>query len=93
MSRIWLIAYDISDDRQRRSIEKILLSKGDRVQKSVFECLLSYELLLRLRAELQKMIDPENDRISYYPLCQHCQRKVRWQGCGQAPDNASVFIV
>lgn len=93
MSRIWLIAYDITDDRQRRAVEKELLAKGERVQKSVFECLLNIDDLRVLRAQLQEFITPDTDSIAYYPLCQTCQNKVRWQGCGVAPDNAEYFIV
>jgi CRISPR-associated protein Cas2 len=93
MSRIWLIAYDITDDQQRRAVEKELIAKGERVQKSVFECLLNIDDLRELRAQLQELITPDTDSIAYYPLCQTCQKKVRWQGCGAAPDNAEYFIV
>ncbi|MFW5443046.1 MAG: CRISPR-associated endonuclease Cas2 [Methylococcaceae bacterium] len=39
--RRWMIAYDISDHRQRRSIFNLLKDHGQRVQFSVFECELS----------------------------------------------------
>jgi CRISPR-associated protein Cas2 len=35
------IAYDISDDAERRRVDKVLQGFGFRVQKSVFECKLT----------------------------------------------------
>lgn len=35
------IAYDITDDAERRKVDKILQGFGFRVQKSVFECKLT----------------------------------------------------
>jgi CRISPR-associated protein Cas2 len=37
----YAIAYDVSDDRERRRLDKLLKGWGFRVQKSVFECRLS----------------------------------------------------
>lgn len=34
---LYVAAYDIADNRIRRSVSKLLLRWGDRVQKSVFE--------------------------------------------------------
>lgn len=35
---MYVISYDISNDRRRNKIAKILLDYGRRVQYSVFEC-------------------------------------------------------
>lgn len=35
------VVYDISDDRERRMVDKVLAGFGFRVQKSVYECCLS----------------------------------------------------
>lgn len=37
-SSLWVVAYDISEDRERDQAERVLLGFGFRVQKSVFEC-------------------------------------------------------
>ena len=35
------IAYDVSDDRERRRVDRVLGGFGFRIQKSVFECRLT----------------------------------------------------
>ncbi len=37
----YIVAYDISDDTERRAVDRILIGYGFRVQKSVFSCSLS----------------------------------------------------
>lgn len=46
----YTVVYDISDDRERYRVDKVMRGMGFRVQKSVFECRLSrgdYQSLLR----------------------------------------------
>ncbi|WP_077272722.1 CRISPR-associated endonuclease Cas2 [Acidithiobacillus caldus] len=93
MSRLWMICYDINDSRRRRAIEQELQRYGDRVQKSVFECLLNPEQLRALRTNLLLFLDQEHDSIRYYPLCKRCQDKVCWQGIGNRPDTAEWHIM
>jgi CRISPR-associated protein Cas2 len=35
------VVYDVSDDKERRKVDRVLTGYGFRVQKSVFECRLS----------------------------------------------------
>jgi CRISPR-associated protein Cas2 len=35
------VAYDVSDDRERRRVDRVLSGFGFRIQKSVFECRLT----------------------------------------------------
>lgn len=51
----YTIAYDLSDDRERRRIDKLLKGWGFRVQKSVFECRLTRNEKRRLTAALQAL--------------------------------------
>lgn len=50
----YAVIYDISQDRERRRVEKILKGFGFRIQKSVFECALNRggreELIRQLEA-------------------------------------------
>ncbi|MGR5243180.1 CRISPR-associated endonuclease Cas2 [Vibrio sp. PNB23_22_6] len=75
----FVICYDISDRRARYHVEKELLGYGERVQYSVFECRLSQAEFLRLRATLVSYI-ADSDKINYYRLCSHCQRRRLTQG-------------
>ena len=54
-SRRYIIVYDISDDRERARVSKILCGYGDRVQESVFECRLSVSMRERLRKQLEAL--------------------------------------
>lgn len=87
-----MISYDISNDRHRREVELCLQRYGNRVQKSVFECLLKSVQLEELRQELSQLINSETDSLRYYPLCARCQDSIKWLGIGDAPDNAAWYI-
>ncbi len=69
---IWLICFDIEDDRTRRRVARLLEKKGVRVQKSVFECRFrTPERKDRLVRQLQRLLEnsPEaNPNIRFYRL-------------------------
>ncbi len=90
--RRWMIAYDISDNRQRRLIFKCLKDHGQRVQFSVFECELSKKQQQALRKQLCEYMD-DDDSIRWYPLCRWCEPKVAWTGNGQAPQFDGFHIL
>lgn len=71
MEQTWLVAYDISDDRIRRRIERILLAHGERELYSVFRCRLLPVQLRDLRLRLAGQI-AKADSIRYYPVCAAC---------------------
>lgn len=82
--RVFLVCFDISDDRLRRRVAKVLLEYGDRVQKSVFEVVIqSAETYQALLDDLQQLIavtdvdeeedDDEDVNIRFYRLCKTCQ--------------------
>ncbi|WP_197719443.1 CRISPR-associated endonuclease Cas2 [Actinomyces howellii] len=58
-----LVAYDVPSDRRRARVAKCLLKYGDRIQYSVFVVDASPAKLLRLRGELDGLVDPEEDSI------------------------------
>jgi len=81
----FVIAYDVASDRRRNAIAKLLLSFGERVQYSVFECDLSPQRLALLQARLSALIHPKKDRVNFYPLCQACFAKAASMGKMIAP--------
>jgi len=72
---VWLVVYDIRNDRRRRRIEKILKRYGLRVQYSVFECDLDARAYVRLRDLLGAVADDE-DSVRFYGLCDGCAERV-----------------
>ena len=93
MQRLWLIAYDIVDDKTRLRVERALLKLGERVQWSVFEAFLSAHEQRRLQADLASLIVSEADSVRFYPLCRWCQARVNWQGDGRRNVGPCVLIV
>ena len=63
-----VICFDISDDRRRRRVVRVLESFAYRAQESVFEGCLDGRERRRLQAALAKCINVEADRIAIYAL-------------------------
>lgn len=80
-----LVAYDVSTEmptgRTRlRKVAKICEGFGQRVQKSVFECVLSEMQLVQLEHRLSGVIDPEIDSLRIYRLREPRGRYIRVLG-------------
>ena len=86
-----VITYDISEDKRRTKIHKVLKSYGQWMQFSVFECVLTATEYARLRNRLNKLIQPEEDSIRFYFLCECCQRKVERIG-GELVRDDTIFF-
>ncbi|NPA76407.1 MAG: CRISPR-associated endonuclease Cas2 [Candidatus Diapherotrites archaeon] len=65
-NNLFVISYDIPDDRRRFKIANILKSYGERVQYSVFECWLNQAELNRLIEELEDRIELDVDSVRMY---------------------------
>lgn len=83
---LYIVCYDISDNRARYRVVKALKGFGRRIQKSVFECPdLTEKQLLDLQEKLESLIDHGVDSIHYFRLCKACTQEVEWSGLGQKP--------
>jgi CRISPR-associated protein Cas2 len=81
-----VICFDVSDDRKRYRLVKVLLGCAERVQKSVFEARkLNEAAFLRLRSRAERIIDPKTDSLRYYRLCAACVPRVEHHGAGPGP--------
>ena len=83
-----LITYDVSTQdaagaRRLRSVAKACVAHGQRVQNSVFECLLSEAQFSELRHRLEQLIEPESDSLRFYLLGNHYENKVVHVGVKQ----------
>jgi CRISPR-associated protein Cas2 len=68
-----IIAYDISvtssDGQKRlRDIAKYCQNIGQRVQNSVFECVIDYAQYVKIINDISKLIDTSSDSIRIYNL-------------------------
>ena len=80
-----LITYDVSTQdaagRTRlRKVAKECVNYGQRVQCSVFECLLDAAQCRSLQAKLCKIMDPQKDSLRFYYLGDHYKSKIEHFG-------------
>lgn len=93
-----LISYDVStidkSGRTRlRKVAKICQNYGQRVQNSVFEISVDYGTFLKVKDELLKVIDVENDSLRFYYLGDNWQRRVEHYGTKDTynPEGPLIF--
>jgi len=88
-----VVAYDIVDDRKRLRVAKLMKSYGVRVQKSVFECILDDRRYLKMKEQVEKLIDWEDDGVRYYILCAGCVKNIDTSGVGVIMEDEEVIVV
>ena len=93
-----LITYDVNvtspiGKRRLRRVAKICTNHGQRVQNSVFECLLEPAMWVKMKAELEQEIDPETDSLRYYFLGANWRKRVEHIGAKEAYDPEGPLIV
>lgn len=90
MSR-YIAAYDISDDRQRVRVAKVLDRYGMRLQYSVFEVWLDPDELPELRRQVGPLLK-ETDQFEIIPIDVSPQRtRWRWGSPGESYDAVVVL--
>lgn len=89
---LYVVAYDISNDRRRTKVHKALSGFGQWTQYSLFECHLNDKQYLQLRHRLAELLNPEEDSVRFYPLCAACLGKVETVG-GEKPHDPVTIIV
>lgn len=88
----YIVSYDISDNRKRTKVAKILLDYGTRVQFSVFECILDDDLLKKMTSRILKVVS-EDDGIRIYALCAKCKATIKVFGRGKVTEDENVYIL
>ena len=88
----YTVAYDITNDKRRNKVAKILKDFGSRIQFSVFECNTDRRALLRLQNRLEKAIDLQEDTIIFYHLCAACEKQIDRIGLKKGLDNQSYIV-
>ena len=63
MRQVYLIAYDVADDKRRTKVFNKLKGYGDALQYSLFRCVLTPAQRLILRSEVWNIINHDQDRI------------------------------
>ena len=76
-----------------RKVAKQCEDYGQRVQNSVFECLVDPVQFAQLRKKLEALIDIEKDSLRYYFLGANWKRRVEHVGVKTSYDPEGVLMV
>ena len=93
-----LVAYDVNTEtaegkKRLRTVAKTCENRGQRVQNSVFECLIDPAQWTVLRECLVSMIDEEKDSLRFYFLGANWKRRVEHVGAKPTYDPEGPLVV
>ncbi|MGC4379159.1 CRISPR-associated endonuclease Cas2 [Fictibacillus sp. Mic-4] len=92
-----LITYDVSTassagQKRLRRVSKVCQNYGQRVQNSVFECVVDATQFTSLKIELANIIDESQDSLRFYQLGNNYKTKVEHIGVGESVDLEGPLI-
>lgn len=93
-----LITYDVQTEthegeKRLRKVARLCQDYGQRVQNSVFECILTDVQLADLKNRLQQVIDTVNDSIRIYYLNRNENRRIVTLGKNNTTDIEGTLII
>lgn len=93
-----LITYDVNtedaDGKKRlRKVAKQCQNYGQRVQNSVFECLVDPVQFAQLKRNLEQIIEPSKDSLRYYFLGKNWRIRVEHVGAKPTYDPEGVLTI
>ncbi len=93
-----LITYDVSTQdaagkKRLRKVAKECVNYGQRVQNSVFECILDASQTLLLKDKLLSLINEKEDSLRFYYLGNHYQTKVEHFGVKVSYEAEGVLMI
>ena len=93
-----LITYDVSTQdaagkSRLRKVAKECVNYGQRVQNSVFECILDSSQLLLLKARLFSLINEKEDSLRFYYLGNNYRAKVEHFGSKASYEAEGILMI
>lgn len=93
-----LITYDVNTEdaagrRRLRKIAKECVNYGQRVQNSVFECVLDAAQCRQLQHKLVQIMDADKDSLRFYYLGNKYRTKIEHFGGKQTYDPEGVLMI
>jgi len=93
-----LVTYDVNTEtpagrKRLRLVAKQCLNHGQRVQNSVFECLVDPVEFAKLKKRLEEIVDVETDSLRYYFLGDNWKRRVEHIGAKKSYDPEGVLTI
>lgn len=92
-----LITYDVNTQtaqgvRRLNKVAKICTNYGQRVQNSVFECIVDSTQLAMVKKQIMDIIDVEQDSVRYYVLGEKYKNRVEHVGKNRGVDMTGILI-
>lgn len=93
-----LITYDVNTEtyagkKRLNKVAKQCVNYGQRVQNSVFECLMDPAQFAVLKNKLEEIADPDKDSIRYYMLGDNWKRRIEHFGAKSTYDPEGTLII
>lgn len=93
-----LITYDVETTtpagrKRLRQVAKQCVNYGQRVQNSVFECLIDPTKFKELKYKLEAIIDPAKDSLRYYSLGDNYKNRIEHIGFKVSYDPEGPLII
>ena len=93
-----VVAYDVKTSdpegaKRLRRVAKVCTNYGQRVQFSVFECVVDPAQWTMLRQRLIKEIDVESDSLRFYFLGSNWKRRIEHIGVEKSIDQEGLLLV
>lgn len=93
-----LVTYDVATSdaggaRRLRRVAKLCTEYGQRVQSSVFECLVEPAQFELLKHELGKVIDERKDSLLFYNLGKNRKPRVARLGLNEVYDPEGLLLI
>lgn len=93
-----LITYDVNTEtasgkKRLRQVAKQCVNYGQRVQNSVFECVLEPAKCREVQNKLEQIIDKDKDSLRFYYLGNNYKSKVEHIGAKESFDVEGTLIV
>lgn len=98
MELLVLITYDVNTEtpagkRRLRLVAKQCVNYGQRVQNSVFECILDAAKCREVQHKLEQIIDKNKDSLRFYFLGENYKSKVMHFGAKESFDVEGTLII
>lgn len=98
MAATVVVSYDVDTTTKAgktrlRKVGRACLDYGQRVQFSVFECVVNEQQWIRLRALLLALHDSEKDSLRFYHLGEEAERRIEHHGAKPTEDPRNLLLI
>lgn len=93
-----LVTYDVNTEdtqgkKRLRHVAKLCQQHGQRVQNSVFECLVDPVQWTDFKYKLERIADQDNDSLRYYFLGKNWKTRVEHFGAKESYDPEGLLMI